>query len=107
MMPTAGCLRSPVTVFPLRRPPWGKSLGVRDVNLHVKAGEILGIVGPNGSGKTSLLKLLAKIVRPQKGEITLFGNRSRRLPRMRWHARLHLFLRTISRHFLSAWRKPC
>jgi iron complex transport system ATP-binding protein len=54
--------------------PWEASTWVlRDVNLHVNPGEILGIVGPNGSGKTSLLKLLAKILRPQKGEITLFG----------------------------------
>jgi len=46
---------------------------LRDVNVRVNAGEILGIVGPNGSGKTSLLKLLAKILKPQEGEITLFG----------------------------------
>jgi iron complex transport system ATP-binding protein len=45
-----------------------------NVNLHVNAGEMLGIVGPNGSGKTSLLKLLAKILRPQKGEIALYGH---------------------------------
>jgi iron complex transport system ATP-binding protein len=51
----------------------GSTWAVQDVNLQVKVGEILGIVGPNGSGKTSLLKLLAKIVRPQTGEITLFG----------------------------------
>ena len=31
------------------------------MSLHVEAGEILGIVGPNGSGKTSLVKLLAKL----------------------------------------------
>ena len=54
-------------------PRGGSAWALRDVNLHVRAGEILGIVGPNGSGKTSLLKLLAKIVSPQKGEITLFG----------------------------------
>jgi ABC-type cobalamin/Fe3+-siderophores transport system ATPase subunit len=39
----------------------------------VDAGEILGIVGPNGSGKTSLLKLLAKVLGPNAGEISLFG----------------------------------
>ena len=39
----------------------------------IKTGEILGIVGPNGSGKTSLLKLLAKVLRPHAGDITLFG----------------------------------
>lgn len=46
---------------------------LRDVNLHVESGEILGIVGPNGSGKTSLLKLLAKLAAPQQGNIALFG----------------------------------
>ena len=51
----------------------GCAWAVQDVNLQVKAGEILGIVGPNGSGKTSLLKLLAKIIRPYTGEIRLFG----------------------------------
>ena len=44
-----------------------------NVNLHVEAGEMLGIVGPNGSGKTSLLRLLAKLVRPQMGDIALYG----------------------------------
>ena len=54
--------------------PWQASTWVlRDVSVDVHAGEILGIVGPNGSGKTSLLKLLAKILRPQKGDLTLFG----------------------------------
>ena len=44
------------------------------VTFQVEEGEVLGIVGPNGSGKTSLLKLLAKIVSPQQGGLTLFGN---------------------------------
>lgn len=43
------------------------------VTFHIEAGEVLGIVGPNGSGKTSLLKLLAKIVNPQRGVLRLFG----------------------------------
>jgi iron complex transport system ATP-binding protein len=46
---------------------------LRDVNVHVESGEILGIVGPNGSGKTSLLKLLAGLAAPQQGDIALFG----------------------------------
>jgi ABC-type cobalamin/Fe3+-siderophores transport system ATPase subunit len=49
--------------------PWVLS----NVNLQVDTGEMLGIVGPNGSGKTSLLRLLAKLVSPQQGEITLYG----------------------------------
>lgn len=43
------------------------------VSFQAKAGEVLGIVGPNGSGKTSLLKLLAKSLHPQAGTLCLFG----------------------------------
>jgi iron complex transport system ATP-binding protein len=43
------------------------------LTFEVEAGEILGIVGPNGSGKTSLLKLLAKVLRPHAGAMALFG----------------------------------
>jgi iron complex transport system ATP-binding protein len=46
---------------------------VHDLTFHVERGEILGIVGPNGSGKTSLLKLMAGLLAPQQGSIALFG----------------------------------
>src|SRR5881296_2134367 len=39
----------------------------------VARGETLGMIGPNGSGKTSLLKLLVKVLRPQEGTVHLFG----------------------------------
>jgi len=51
----------------------GRQWVLGDVNLRVTSGEMLGIVGPNGSGKTSLLRLLAKLVKAQQGEITLYG----------------------------------
>jgi len=44
-----------------------------DVSFSVQAGEVLGVVGPNGSGKTSLLKVLARLLRPVQGRIDLFG----------------------------------
>ncbi len=44
-----------------------------DLSFQVAEGDVLGIVGPNGSGKTSLLKLLARLASPQQGGITLFG----------------------------------
>ena len=45
------------------------------LTFEVLSGEVLGVIGPNGSGKTSLLKLLARVLRPQEGEIHLFGSR--------------------------------
>jgi len=46
---------------------------LRDVDLSVERGEILGIVGPNGGGKTSLLRLVLGLERPTAGEVELFG----------------------------------
>ena len=46
---------------------------LRDFSLEVLEGEILGIIGPNGSGKTSLLKLMAGLLHPQAGRLTLHG----------------------------------
>lgn len=43
-------------------------------SLDVNEGEILGIIGANGSGKTSLLKLMAGLLRPQQGQISLHGS---------------------------------
>lgn len=43
------------------------------LNFAVSHGEFIGILGPNGSGKTSLLNLLARLTHPQAGTIHLFG----------------------------------
>ena len=44
-----------------------------DVSFTVKRGEYVGIVGPNGGGKTTLFKLVLGILKPHSGEIKLFG----------------------------------
>ncbi|MFN7010167.1 MAG: ABC transporter ATP-binding protein [Allorhizobium sp.] len=46
---------------------------LKDVSLTVEAGEFLGIIGPNGSGKTSLMSLLAGIRKPKSGAVLLDG----------------------------------
>ncbi|MEO1040247.1 MAG: ABC transporter ATP-binding protein [Pseudomonadota bacterium] len=43
------------------------------LNLHIPAGQRLGVVGANGSGKTTLIKLLTGLYLPDEGEITLDG----------------------------------
>ena len=47
--------------------------GVTDINLAIRAGETVALVGPTGSGKSTLIKLLGLFIRPQKGAIRLDG----------------------------------
>src|SRR5947209_15287516 len=46
---------------------------VRNVSFEVRRGEALGIIGHNGAGKSTVLKLLANIVTPSLGEIMIDG----------------------------------
>jgi branched-chain amino acid transport system ATP-binding protein len=46
---------------------------LHDVDLSVRAGEIVGILGHNGAGKTTLLKMLAGLIRPSRGRVVLGG----------------------------------
>ena len=46
---------------------------LEDINLAVPKGAFLGIVGPNGSGKSTLLKCVLGVLKPQQGNIYLFG----------------------------------
>lgn len=50
----------------------GKEL-VKNVNLHVKKGEIYGFLGPNGAGKTTVLKMVTNLWKPTQGTVELFG----------------------------------
>lgn len=50
----------------------GKEL-VKDVNIHVKKGEIYGFLGPNGAGKTTVLKMVTNLWKPTQGSVELFG----------------------------------
>lgn len=43
----------------------------RDINLHVKSGEVLGLLGENGAGKTTLMNILYGLYRPDQGEILI------------------------------------
>lgn len=46
---------------------------LEDINLTIKGNKIVGLIGKNESGKTTLLKILASIVKPTSGEISIFG----------------------------------
>ncbi|MFG2717017.1 alpha/beta fold hydrolase [Streptomyces sp. NPDC048416] len=56
---------------------YAKSSGryaVRDLSFRVEQGQVLGLLGPNGAGKTTTLRMLMGLIRPDGGEIRVFGH---------------------------------
>jgi len=53
---------------------YGSFVAVDKLDLHVPRGELFGFLGPNGAGKTTTLRMIAGILRPTSGRITLGGD---------------------------------
>lgn len=65
-------------VFPEKRTLWGKlkqpaCSAVTDVSFSISEAETLGLLGPNGSGKTTIINMLLSTLVPTKGSISYFG----------------------------------
>ena len=54
---------------------YGKQFAVSELNMHVKKGEIYGLLGRNGAGKTTTIRMAMGLLQPTKGEVKLFGER--------------------------------
>lgn len=54
---------------------FGKLRAVDNLAMNIYAGETFGLIGPNGSGKTTFIRILMGLVRPTSGKITIFGER--------------------------------
>ena len=52
---------------------YGNHVGVKDLNLAVRKGEIMGFLGPNGAGKTTTIRSCLALLAKTAGEITIFG----------------------------------
>jgi ABC-2 type transport system ATP-binding protein len=52
---------------------YGSTVALRDLDLEVQPGEVLGYLGPNGAGKTTTLRLLLGLARPTAGRAEIFG----------------------------------
>lgn len=52
---------------------YGKSEAVHDLSLQVLPGRCYGLFGRNGAGKTTTMKCVLNLLRPQRGEVRVFG----------------------------------
>lgn len=57
------------------RKTFGEHVAVDDLSLDVPEGSIYGFIGPNGSGKTTTIRMIMNIILPDRGEITVLGRR--------------------------------
>ncbi len=52
---------------------YGNAVALPDLNLDIRAGELLALLGPNGAGKTTLVHVLLGMARPDSGSVSVFG----------------------------------
>lgn len=52
---------------------FGQHTALQDVSLEILSGEVFGLLGPNGAGKTTLIRIGLDILRPDEGDVSLFG----------------------------------
>lgn len=59
---------------------YGDRVALAGVDLEIERGEIFGVLGPNGGGKTTLFRVLATLTPPQEGTVELLGHDAVRFP---------------------------
>ena len=52
---------------------YGQKEACRDVNLHIREGQIYGLIGRNGAGKTTIMRMISGLSKPTRGSYSLFG----------------------------------
>lgn len=82
--------------------PGTSAPALRDVDLHLPAGATVAIVGENGAGKTSLVKLLCGFYQPTTGQIRVDGTDLRQLPLAAWRERIAAGVQDFVRYELLA-----
>ena len=75
---------------------------LRDLDLSIPVGRSLAIVGPNGVGKTTLVKLLAGLYRPTSGRIVLDGSDLHRVDMATWQRQIAVIFQDFTHYELGA-----
>ncbi|HEU4368289.1 MAG TPA: ABC transporter ATP-binding protein [Methylomirabilota bacterium] len=65
--------------YPRSERPGERGFQLESVSFAVEAGEVFGVIGPNSAGKTTLLRLLTRVLTPARGEVRLDGRPIRQL----------------------------
>jgi ATP-binding cassette, subfamily B, bacterial len=73
-----------------------------DVDLHIRPGEVTALVGANGSGKTTIVKLLCRLYDPQRGRVTLDGVDLRELPVAELRRGISVIFQDFAKYQLTA-----
>lgn len=69
----SGTCTSEAIVFADVHAGYGAADVLARLSLSVRSGELFGVLGPNGCGKTTMLRLVSGVLRPRAGRVTLFG----------------------------------
>src|SRR5262249_4918463 len=73
LMSTETLLELARVSFAYPAPAGRRAFALSEVSLSLSAGEMVGVIGPNSSGKTTLIRLLTRVLEPATGEIRLEG----------------------------------
>src|ERR1700744_1435845 len=63
----------PIVELQKVRKVYGTKIAVNDISFNIEPGTMFGLLGPNGSGKTSTIRMMIGITVPDSGSISLFG----------------------------------
>jgi len=84
------------------RYPGAERWAVRDLNFTLRAGEVLALVGENGAGKTTVVKLLARLYDPDEGRILLDGRDLREYDLFALRSNIGVIFQDFVRYHLTA-----
>src|SRR5689334_9109209 len=82
MTAEAGSAADPIIVLEGVGKSFGTTIALDGISFDVRRGEMFGVIGPDGAGKTSLLRLICGLIRADEGRVALMGNDPFRIHRV-------------------------
>ncbi|MFR8178950.1 MAG: ATP-binding cassette domain-containing protein [Dorea sp.] len=67
---------------------FGETIVAKDIDFQCRKGEVIALIGPNGTGKSTIGRILAGLLKEKSGEVVLFGKHCRPKSRL-WKGLVH------------------